>query len=535
MSKKLWPEALNSHWALAFFSGLCLILAGPPIAFWPAVFVFPALFNLLVLRTQKVGLGFWWGFFTSFVSMVGLFYWVTYVIHMYGDLSWGIACLLYLGFCGFAALNFPIFMAAAVWLQEQIDRRKPSRLWGNLWYILGLPALFTLIEYFVPKLFPWTLGAAFYKTPWLSQTSELTGLTFSTFAIYSTSSFLTPYLVKDERLPRPYHVLWLFPLTLWIFTVGFSLERIHDYAPDGKTLNVALIQANIGSLEKRAAEGGIRNAVVYTLDHYESLTNQAMQQSPKPNLIVWPETAVPFQLVGTGVFAERVLNMARRWDTAFITGAYAPVTWDYSRDYNAAYLLEPGPDGRVIRDSYDKNILLAFGEYMPLGDTFPILYKWFPEVSNFAHGTRQNAFTLRDGTRLGMTICYEDLMPHFFRRVAANHINAIINISNDSWFGPTSEPYQHAAVASFRAIELRVPLVRVTNTGVSLMIDSLGRMTEAVGPDKEGDAVLPMHMPKDPPLTLYAQYGDWPVFILLAIVGSLVVVLFMKKHASLSI
>ena len=102
-----------------------------------------------------------------------------------------------------------------------------------------------------------------------------------------------------------------------------------------------------------------------------------MKADPKPQLLVWPETAVPFQLSSPGQLAQEIRDAVLKWKVPLIAGAYAQSFEHFDRDYNAAYLLDPKPDGTLRMDMYPKNILLAFGEYMPFGDDFPWLYKTF--------------------------------------------------------------------------------------------------------------------------------------------------------------
>lgn len=143
--------------------------------------------------------------------------------------------------------------------------------------------------------------------------------------------------------------------------------------------------------------------------------------------------------------------------------------YDY---YNTALLVMP--DGKVV-GRYDKNYPLIFGEYLPFEDVFPFLRRWFPEAGNFNRGTEVEVFRLGD-IRIGVMICYEDIIPSFTRLLVGKDPNVLINITNDAWFGKTSEPYLHLALATFRAIENRLFLIRSTNTGVSAVIDPVGRI-----------------------------------------------------------
>jgi apolipoprotein N-acyltransferase len=269
------------------------------------------------------------------------------------------------------------------------------------------------------------------------------------------------------------------------------------------------------------------------VDRYKSLTEQALASQPPPQLLVWPETALPFQPLSRNVFAGDVRASIQRWGVPTILGAYAPHETDPARTYNAAYLLVPSP-GQLGVEVYKKNILLAFGEYMPGGEWSPALYQSFPQVANFGRGTEQRPFTLPDGTRIGMTICYEAIDPAFFRQVALQRVHLAVNLTNDSWFGPTSEPYHHAALASFRTVESRIPLVRVTNTGTSLTVDAYGRLSRMTGVYEEGVLVHEVILPAEPPLTFYTRYGDWFIILCAVIVASLTLMLFRRNRKCVS-
>ncbi len=142
------------------------------------------------------------------------------------------------------------------------------------------------------------------------------------------------------------------------------------------------------------------------------------------------------------------------------------------RIYNSTLLVDRR--GKVL-GRYHKNYLLAFGEYIPLGDRFPVFYKWLPEASHFWAG--HDVAPIRfDGHRLGPTVCYEDIIARFVRKLGAQGTEVLVNITNDAWFGKTAEPWLHLALATFRTIETRQWLVRATNTGVSALVDPAGRI-----------------------------------------------------------
>ena len=178
--------------------------------------------------------------------------------------------------------------------------------------------------------------------------------------------------------------------------------------------------------------------------------------------------------------------------------------------FNSALLLDG--DGNV-KALYDKTFLLMFGEYIPFGERFPKLYDLSPETSRFQPGLRTEPITVGKA-RMGMLICYEDLVPRYAKRVAAHNPNVLVNLTNDAWFGKTAEPYHHLNLALMRTVEYRRWLLRSTNTGVSVFIDAVGRRVAETS--LEGAETLLQAVPLLEGRTLYALLGDWALVVLAA-------------------
>lgn len=172
------------------------------------------------------------------------------------------------------------------------------------------------------------------------------------------------------------------------------------------------------------------------------------------------------------------------------------------RFYNSTLLL--GEEGRVL-GRYDKNHLLVFGEYIPGGELFPQLYEWIPAANHFYAGEGVSTFSFK-GYKLGPLVCYEDILPSFTRRVAARGVDALINVTNDAWFGKTAEPYLHLALATFRSVENRKMMVRSTNTGVSAYIDAVGRIVAQTSLDGAETLIYDVPMLREE--TFYTRYGE---------------------------
>lgn len=521
---KIFKKLFDNPWGLSVLAGISVFISFETFRLVWALLFFPFLFTAACFQTksfkQSVGVG----FITSTVIMLGGFYWITYVVHEFGQLSWGLSGLLFFMFCGFGALNFPVFSVLIYFLKKRLLRSRVFPFWAAI----GIPALFTSVEWLIPKLFPWFIGHSLYKELWLIQLIELTGASLLTFSVFSFG--LTGGIVafRGQVLPKISKLTLLFPLVLFSLQVFFSYWTHHYRKFDlSQEIKIGLVQANIGSLDKLAAHKGLMSKVDFTIKTYQSLTDSILFQ--KPDLILWPETAIPFQLNTPSLKQKDLLNYFLGTGVPFIVGAYAQSPYRLYNDYNAAFLIDPQKNENPS-DAYFKNILLAFGEYLPLGSLFPTLYALFPQVSDFERGDKQNSFLLNNRDTLGISICYEAIVPSFMRKIARKNIKAFINLTNDSWFGPTSEPYLHGSLTVFRAIEHRIPLARVTNTGSSFVVDHLGRMSERSSLFESSARVHSFTLVNHEEPSFYARFGDWFVGIL-----TLAFLLFLLGEISVSL
>jgi apolipoprotein N-acyltransferase len=505
------PKLLQNKWAVSVIAGVLTFLAFPCFEIVPLIFIAPIFINLAALKCEspKQALGF--GFLLSTVVMLGGFYWITYVLHEFGYLPWIISGLLFFAFCSFGALNFPLYFLLVQWINKKMPLEKLKSPCRELAYSLMLPTLFSLVEFFIPKLFPWYFGHSLYRQIWLIQPVELTGSLVLTFFVFTVGSSLGA-LAKTPKKPLPLSCLLTPALGLFLFMVVFSHLRINE-VHDVRPFKIAMVQPSINSQEKEAARLGYVEKVRKVLDRFKVLTESVLSQ--KPELMVWPETSLPFLMDSPqNGFAQETKANVLKWQIPVIAGSYSHGYPEPDRDYNTAYLIEPQSTTDVKLSLYPKNILLAYGEYLPLGDTFPVLYQWFPQVANFGKGKEQNPFILKDGTRVGITICYEAIVPSFFRKGLLHNVDFAVNITNDSWFGPTSEPYLHGSLTIFRAIEGRVPFIRTTNTGTSFVVDAFGRLSEQTPINESSAKVYDIAIRKNKALTFYVKHGDWFVLFL---------------------
>jgi apolipoprotein N-acyltransferase len=493
-----------------------LFLTFEPLHFWPfAMIALIPWFDLLAkseTRKEAVRQSFWLCFLFSGIT----FSWVAYVIHEFGAIPWPLAALLLLLF---SAIGQPQFYLAAIPLRYVLRkvRTAPSAL-----VVLALALLVALfyagLDWTLPKMFVDTLGHSLIYARTLRQSADIGGPAFLTFLLLLPN--LAIYVAYDRFKNRGEPAIWgavkvALPLVLFALAALIAADRYGKFRIDQvadriahpkRTLQAAAIQANIGDVEKLDAETSYREASERVLRTYYDLSDEALKLSPKPQVLLWPETAYP----STFRSPETSDDFARdKGVESFVAERKVPLAFGgYDRDmrgrsYNAVFYLSP--DGSDVR--YAKTILIPFGEYIPGAEIFPVIKRLFPMVGFFGSGPGSVIRSVA-GVKTQPVICYEVLFPTFVRDAVVAGAEVIFNFTNDSWFGPIGAPYYHLNLAAFRSIELRVPQVRSTNTGFSALVLPDGEITERT--KLYAPAVMNVTVPIIEPIpTLMLKWGDW--------------------------
>ena len=270
-------------------------------------------------------------------------------------------------------------------------------------------------------------------------------------------------------------------------------------------LRLGIVQVNMGIFAKRteALEGHRR--------HLEQ--SRQLEEAGELDLIVWPESAFAGGLPRS--LPTDASHPRQDLETPILFGGVSTGRVDGARKiYNTVFLTDA--EG-IVRSTYDKTYLLMFGEYLPFGDAFPILYELSPNSGRFTAGTHVRPVTLGDW-RISTPVCYEDVLARFTRKMvreAKPHV--LINLTNDAWFGDTQEPGIHLVLSQFRAIEHRRYMVRATNSGISAVVDPLGRVVAQTGLLTRENLRYDVHMLEGD--TVYTRFGDWPGLLGLAAIG----------------
>ncbi|RQD59724.1 MAG: apolipoprotein N-acyltransferase [Desulfonatronovibrio sp. MSAO_Bac4] len=436
--------------------GLFLSFANPVIHFPPFFFLFLTGLNHLGFRSSS-GLS----AFTKALILSGLayslcLYWIVVPVNVYGGvpLVLAIFCPLLLGFC------VGLFAACyAFVLHVTKNNFNPALLgilcgcaWGGLEFIR---------EYAFTG-FPWLVSAQSFAI-WPESIAVIRHIGSTGLAMIMASCTLWMCIEKKIWRIAGAGILAV------VMGYGYTFPQ-HNEAHMEKTF--VIVQGNMSQTIKW--EQDVQHM---TVEKYMDLTSRGLEVA-RPDLVIWPETAMPFYFQEPTELSFMVRNFAIENEIKLLTGAPAYIMSEDEMSYslyNRAYFISE--DGLVL-DYYDKQRLVPFGEYIPLGRYIPFLDKLVHGEFEFSKG--EPGEPLKNGElALGMLICYEIIFPGLARQRAASGANILVNISNDAWFGNTSAPEQHLHLSVLRAIEQNRFVLRSTNTGISAFIDNQGNIYAA--------------------------------------------------------
>jgi len=426
---------------------------------------------------------------------------------------------------------FPALFALAL---GTVTRRTAWPLW------LAAPLLWTAVEYLrvIIPLAPSPLallGHVFYRQPDMIQLAAVTSAYGPGFLIVLVNAALACLVLAGyRRLSRrppvqsPGQLLLAGLLALFspLAVLILGQARLSQPSPGPEPLmRVAAVQANIPQEEKWRTDK--RQEV---LDRHAALSRQAILRNP--GLVVWPETAVPADMLRKIFIREYMKALARELAVPLLAGSATGDKDGSGGDRkftatNSAYLIDR--QGEVV-DAYNKIRLLPFAERIPFGEKFPWPDWMIPAKRSFTPGKGIHLLQL-DGVHIGVVICWENLFPDLFRRYVDAGAQLMVNMTNEAWFGDSEGGYYLLASAVFRALENGVALLRVANTGVSALIGPRGtilqRITDAEGNDLMVAGILNATVPVPLHPTFYRRFGD--VFAIACALLSLVL-LFSSFH-----
>ncbi len=496
MNNKLSGKLVS--WYLPILSGIFIGTSYIPFPPWASLFGFVPLWLFWVQQTKlkNVFLG---GVITAFVFTLIGFNWVTYTLHEFAHLDW-FFCVIGMIVFGLVG-HLYVTLAGVLWF------------WGRKLFgwkeslSLCLMALITVLcEANSLTLFDWNFGYSWYgaSIP-VYQWAEFVG--FSGLSALTILCNLPLYVAWQQRKQGSGKIIFATVLLGFILlNLGGLWLKAKLPLPDAK-LNTLLVQASTPNSEKMAAELG-EGYTDEIIRRIMALTDKAINEHKGSHIdfAMWPETAFP-ALLGTEFKYKEdsvwLSQFLRDRQLALITGAFG-VDEKSRLITNSLFLLDD--QGEVVLPHYSKTILLAFGEYIPFAETFPVIRKFLPQIGQYARGPGPTILFEWKGFRMGPQICYESLFPRFSRDLADLGMQFIVNATNDSWYGTWQEPYQHMYMTLARGVEFRRPVLRVTNTGISTVSLASGEILEQSPMHKAWAGLYEVPYIKSPKPTFYQEW-----------------------------
>jgi len=401
------------------------------------------------------------------------------------------------------------------------DRFLMAPQFQRMGWALACAALWVTWEMTQARLlsgFPWNfLGASQYQMLPVIQIASFTGVYGVSFLMAWFSVALigaVAVMLRQATRPRSWMTELVVPMLCGAAAVSFGTHRLSQPRPAGPELKIALVQPSIPqTLIWNEKENASRFRKVI------ELSEQALA-AVQPDLLVWPEAAVPsFARLDTNLYPV-ITNLVRTHRVWLVLGSddAAPAARPRHADdydfFNSSFLVSP--DGEFVA-GYRKRKLVIFGEYVPLARWLPFLKYFTPIQGGFTPGRQPVPFVLPDlNVKTLVLICFEDIFPHVVREYVEDDTDFLLNLTNNGWFGDSAAQWQHAASAVFRAVENGLPLVRCANNGLTCWVDAQGRLHEVYFPDTKNiygagckTARVPTLAGQKREPTFYRRHGDW--------------------------
>jgi len=394
-------------------------------------------------------LGVWW-LKINLINLVGLPPWQ----------AWGWTVV----FCAYHAVPYAIFGCLAArfhWLERPLGP-------------LLAAALLVVMRIWYPAVFPGNEAHNLSELPLLIQVLDLGGVPLLLFIVYLVNFLIMRALLcwREKTSPVPALVAVAIIFTLLISYGGYRLHDLHQkmqQAPDRQQISIISVQPNapVNQAIPDVPPEDIKNNMTTAL----ALCRTASLWHPEAELIVLPEQ--PAGYLCSDVVARDLPHLIKDTGMAVMTPCAGTVD-DTNRFYynSVAYLDKNG----VIAEEYRKNILVPFGEYIPLEARFPFLRRLFPGVMPFKPGEKTLLYDLGKGRQGIPALCYEAVFTGHVRRFVEHGGTVLLNMVDDAWFGKTKASKIHLSLAMYRAVEYRIPLVRVTNSGVGVFVQATGEI-----------------------------------------------------------
>ncbi len=453
---------------------------------------------------------FWYGFLFAFAHHVSGLYWISYSMLVEPEkFAWMIPFTV-----SVIPAYLSLYVGAVCWLTYKFNFKKINR-------ILFFASMWTLAEMARSYLFtgfPWNLtGYVFLTKLTIAQTASyisVYGLSLIAIILFCSPHFAARYIKNSTRAPIYKYSLslyYLIPIILLLVQLSnLGSRRIDINKSEFEKINIRIVQPNIPQKEKfdplRIGD--------HLFKFYNLTLSDGKDADYVPDLIVWPEASVTTNLADDHEFMTEIADIIP-YSAYLILGSVRQEGWMVNRKiFNSVQFVDS--EGNLETNHYDKAHLVPFGEYVPLRKLLPFVNKLANGIGDFNKGDGPKTIKLANSPAFSPLICYEVIFPGMVvDKKNPNKPEWILNVTNDAWFGNSSGPYQHLDAARMRAIEEGLPVIRSANTGVSAVIDGMGRILNYIKLNEEGviDTKLPKNIAEE---TYYSKNGNKVPLILAA-------------------
>jgi apolipoprotein N-acyltransferase len=491
MKNPLATLSNKGRYAAAFAAGALSVLAMPPVGFFPVLLLTVPAFIYLSAQTEGRRSSFFTGWAFGAGYLIFGFYWISAALFV--DIkawAWVLPFSLIVG---------PGIMGMYYGFVPLLCRR----MRGHSAYPFIFIAFWSMAEYARGHLFtgfPWNLpGYAWDRVLPVMQTSSLIG-------IYGLS-LLTLFWAAAPAYRKQKIMLALAVLSFAAALFLGTLRLMNNPTTPFENYTVRIVQAHIPQEQKWDNQQQWRN-----FEKFLDLTRAENIDGKTPDFVVWPETAVAADLALFPNISQHIGNSLGKESIAILGNLRFAKTEGKQEYFNSVAVID---SRAVVLSTYDKHHLVPFGEYIPYREHIRVrpIAQALSGVGDFTPGPGPQTLTAGKMPRFSPLICYEVIFPGAVAD-PNNRPDWLVNVTNDAWYGHTAGPYQHLAISRMRAVEEGLPLARAANTGISAMVDPLGRIVaeKALGDSGFIDVILPRPLAA----TFYSRFKDLPFLVLLA-------------------
>ncbi len=479
-----------------FFLGGLATFSLEPFKVYPLIFCFSfAIFGICRASSLKD---------TSYLSFSFAFGWFCFGLYWISN-AFLVKSGFYIFLMPFAVALLPLILSL-IWCIAINTAKLISLKIGEVH--INVIIILSIFEYFRGELlnFPWLMPGSFFS----SEEVLIQGFSFigsySMNVVFLIITILPILIVKYKKIAILPIILFLTP-TLFLFIKSYDRYLNKPIPTFNESHLINVIQPNI--------KQKIKWIKSLKFDHHQKLIDLSKRNQEDNHLLsilnIWPETAFlglyPRDKSLLQDLSQKVLNSKK--NEFLFTGSISSHNNDY---FNSGLLVNSSAQ---IKNIYNKNILVPFGEFIPLRKILPRI-DFFENKIDFSNGKEINALAINDYYKFIPLICYEILFSNLIFKSLDHETSIIINITNDAWFGNSIGPIQHFQFAKIRAVEFGIPVIRVANTGYSGLISPYGEVLKKLNFNEEGTISFKLISKLND--TIFRKYGDYLLIILITLI-----------------